>query len=162
MQLWFTLWLIWSQAQPFHPYALLPSVQETNQCCWIDLKNNYHYHSSPTEGVALKICGLCSAWVCPRDLTWTKVSQSRPDRPIRSIRVYYSVYFMDRQGRLPWWLSVKACNVGDLGLIPRSGRPAEEGNGNPLQSSCLENSMDRGAWWATAHGVTKSQTWLRG
>ena len=41
-----------------------------------------------------------------------------------------------------------ACNVGDLALIPVSGRSPGEGNGNPLQYSCLENSMDRGAWWA--------------
>ena len=51
-----------------------------------------------------------------------------------------------------------ARNVGDLGLIPGSGRSPGEGNGNPLQYSCLENSMDRGAWWATVHGVTKIQT----
>ena len=47
------------------------------------------------------------------------------------------------------------CNVGDLGLIPGWGRSPGEGNGNPLQYSCLENSMDRGAWWTTFHGVTK-------
>ena len=51
-----------------------------------------------------------------------------------------------------------ACNVGDLGSIPGSGRSPGEGNGYPLQHSCLENPMDRGAWWATAHGVTKSRT----
>ena len=50
-----------------------------------------------------------------------------------------------------------ACNAGDLGLIPGSGSSPGEGNGNPLQYSCLENPMDRGAWWATVHGVTKSQ-----
>ena len=43
----------------------------------------------------------------------------------------------------------------DAGLIPGSGRSPGEGNGNPLQYSCLKNSMDRGAWWATVHGVTK-------
>ena len=53
-----------------------------------------------------------------------------------------------------------ACNVGDLGLIPGSGRSSGEGNGNPLQYSCLENPMDGGAQWATVHGVTKSQTRL--
>ena len=53
-----------------------------------------------------------------------------------------------------------ACNAGDPGLIPGSGRPSGEGNGNPLQYSCLENPMERGAWWATAHGVTKSGTRL--
>ena len=53
-----------------------------------------------------------------------------------------------------------ACNAGDQGLIPGSGRPPGEGNSNPLKYSCLKNSMDRGAWRATVHGVTKSQTWL--
>ena len=51
-----------------------------------------------------------------------------------------------------------ACNVGDLGSIPGSGRPPGGGHGNPLQYSCLENPTDRGAWWATVHGVTESQT----
>ena len=53
-----------------------------------------------------------------------------------------------------------ACHVGDLRLIPGLGRSPGEGNGNPLQYSCLENSMDRGAWQATVHGVAKSQTRL--
>ena len=52
------------------------------------------------------------------------------------------------------------CNAGNPGLIPGSGRTPAEGNGNPLQYSCLENSMDRGAWQATVHGVSKSQTGL--
>ena len=46
-------------------------------------------------------------------------------------------------------------NAGDVGLIPELGRSPGEGNGNPLQDSCLGNPMDRGAWWATVHGVTK-------
>ena len=50
-----------------------------------------------------------------------------------------------------------SANAGDMGSIPELGRSPEEGNGNPLQYSCLENSMDRGARWATAHGVGKSQ-----
>ena len=52
------------------------------------------------------------------------------------------------------------CNAGDPGLIPGSGRCSGEGNGNPLQYSCLENSMDGGVWRATVHGVTKSWTRL--
>ena len=48
-----------------------------------------------------------------------------------------------------------ASSAGDLGSIPGSGRPPEEGNGNPLQYSYLENTTDRGAWWATVHGATK-------
>ena len=53
-----------------------------------------------------------------------------------------------------------ACNTRDPGSIPGSGRSPEEGNGNPLQYSCLENPKDGGAWWAIVHGVAKSQTWL--
>ena len=53
-----------------------------------------------------------------------------------------------------------AYNVGDLGSIPGSGRSPGEGNGNPLQYSCLENPIDRGAWWAAVHGVAKSRTQL--
>ena len=49
-----------------------------------------------------------------------------------------------------------ACNVGDLGSIPGLGRSPEEGNGNSLQYSCLENSRDRRAWWPSVPGVTKS------
>ena len=55
------------------------------------------------------------------------------------------------------------CNAGDTGdasSIPGSGRFPEGGNGNPLQYSCLENPMDRGAWWATVHKATKSNTCL--
>ena len=53
-----------------------------------------------------------------------------------------------------------APNARNLGLIPGSGRFPGEGNGNTLQYPCLENSMDRGAWQATVHGVTKNQTQL--
>ena len=52
-------------------------------------------------------------------------------------------------------VKASACNVGDLGSIPGSGRSPGEGNGNPLQYSCLENPMDRGAWWATVHGLQR-------
>ena len=51
-----------------------------------------------------------------------------------------------------------ACNVGDSGLIPGSGRSPGGGNGNSLQYSCLENPIDRGVWWAIVHGVTESDT----
>ena len=57
-------------------------------------------------------------------------------------------------------VKASACNVGDLGSIPGSGRSPGEGNGNPLQYSCLENPMDRRAWWATVHGVPKNWTRL--
>ena len=50
--------------------------------------------------------------------------------------------------------------TGDTGLIPGLGRSPEGGNGNPFQYSCLDNPMDRGAWWDTVHGVAKSGTEL--
>ena len=53
-----------------------------------------------------------------------------------------------------------ACNARDPGSIPGLGRSPGEGHGNPLQYACLENSMDRGPWWATVHEVTKSRTQL--
>ena len=65
--------------------------------------------------------------------------------------------------RLPWWLSCKesACNAedtGDVCSIPGSGRSPGVGHGNPLQYSCLKNSMNRGAWWAIVHGVSELDT----
>ena len=66
-----------------------------------------------------------------------------------------------------WWVcpggsnsKESACNAGDLGSIPGLGRSPGEGNGNPHQYSCLEYPVDIGAWHATVHGVTKSQTQL--
>ena len=61
---------------------------------------------------------------------------------------------------LPWCSVSKefTCSAGDLGLIPGLGRFPGGGHGNPLQHSCLENTMDRGVWWATGHRVTKSLT----
>ena len=60
----------------------------------------------------------------------------------------------------PGGSEVKAhtCNAGDMGSIPGLGRFLGEGNGNPLQYSCLEKPMDGGVWWAAVHGVTKSRT----
>ena len=70
-----------------------------------------------------------------------------------------------RSPSIPGFLMAKkeketACNVGDPGSIPGLGKSPGEGHGNPLQYSCLENPMDRGAWWSTVRGVTKSWTQL--
>ena len=76
-----------------------------------------------------------------------------PPLPGKAIKLSFSTFVL--------WDSLVAQRVKHLpampGLIPGSGRSPGEGNGNPLQYSCLENSMDGGAWWATIHGVTKSQ-----
>ena len=64
---------------------------------------------------------------------------------------------------LPQWFSDQepTYSAGDLGLVTGSARSPGGGNGNPLQYSCLENSMEKWAWWVTVHGVTNIQTWLR-
>ena len=74
--------------------------------------------------------------------------------------MYEYIYIYIRELELPYSSDSKesSCNAGDLGSIPGPGRSPGEGNGNPLQYSCLENSMDRGAWWAKVHGVTKGWT----
>ena len=75
-----------------------------------------------------------------------------------ALHMMYSAYILCFPGGSE--VKASACNAGDLGLIPGLGRSPGEGNGNPLQYSCLENPMDGGAWWATVHGVAKSQTRL--
>ena len=60
------------------------------------------------------------------------------------------------KGKPPWLSGDESvCNTGDTGWIPGLGRSRGERNGNPLQYSCLGNPMDRGAWWATVHGVAR-------
>ena len=59
-------------------------------------------------------------------------------------------------------VKIPPANAGDVGLIPGPGRSPGEGNGNPLQCSCLENPMDGGSWQATVHGVAKSRKQLSG
>ena len=65
--------------------------------------------------------------------------------------MFFRVFSGDSDGK------DSACNAGDLGSIPRSGITTGEGNGYPLEYSCMENSMDRGAWQAIVHGVTKNR-----
>ena len=81
---------------------------------------------------------------------------------IYSFSCSFPLWFITGYLGFPGGSDVKesAHNAGDPGLIPGSGRSPGEGNGNPLQYSCLENSMDRGAWWAIVHGITKSQAQL--
>ena len=80
-----------------------------------------------------------------------------------TIYVDSTIHTMNNYGGLglPWWLLKNPpANAGVTGLIPGSGRSPREGNGNPLQFSCLGSPMDGGTWWATGHEVTKSRTQL--
>ena len=101
-------------------------------------------------------CGNCredevvSAWTC---LEFLVVSEGTP------IQVGYITW----APQVSLVVKNPPANAGDgrdAGSIPGLGRSPGEGNGNPLQDSCLENSMNRGAWWATVHRVAKSWTWL--
>ena len=105
-------------------------------------------------------------------------SLSHPNPPAQVGLVSGSTFSVQVEGTSKWfcpaikgmkppqWLSGKesGCSAGatgDMGSIPRSGRFPGRGRGNPLQYSCLENPMDRGAWQATVHRVTKSRTQLK-
>ena len=103
----------------------------------------------------------------PTSSSWSKLS-CRPG----TITVYFFVSPYNKSDMVSgksmglesdtWWLSKRsACNARDPGSVPESGRSPGEGDGYPLRYSCLENSMDRGAWWPTVHGVIKSRTRLR-
>ena len=86
---------------------------------------------------------------------WTGSLNSQPKHCVLInvfLRGKIIVRYIDLDGKEP------ACNAEDLGLIPGLGRSLGEGNGDPLQHSCLENPMDRGAWQALVDGVTKRQT----
>ena len=89
---------------------------------------------------------------------WIAISYSRGFTSLPVSKWAFIKYVRDNG--LPWWPSGKefACNAGDAGSISGLGRSPGEGNGNPLQYSCLEDSTDRGAWRATVHGVTENQT----
>ena len=85
-----------------------------------------------------------------------KMILSYINRDIITIHTYllYTTYFFGGSDS-----KESTCNIRHWSLIPGLWRSPEEGNGHPLQYSCLENSMNRGAWRATVHGVSKSQTW---
>ena len=72
-----------------------------------------------------------------------------------NFHIYLSTYSLLRASQRVLVVKNLPANAGDAGLIPGSGRSPGVGNGNPLQYSCLGNPMDRGARWATVHGVTK-------
>ena len=85
------------------------------------------------------------------DILWYYVSK------IDSLQFFFALYFTSGTSLVDQIIKNWSANAGDMGLIPGSGRYPQEGNGNPLQDSCLENPMDRGA---TVHGVIMSWTQL--
>ena len=120
--------------------------------------------------VVVKLLGLMLSLLGPGFNPWlgtddsisltAEPKQRKLHLPIFKIRIYIYMYIF-----FPSWLWIfpqcsdgkeSACNVGDPGLTPGSGRSLGEGHGNPLQYSCLKNSTERRAWRATVHRVAKS------
>ena len=131
-----------------------------------DTTERLHFHFSLSctgEGNGNPL--QCSCLENPRDggAWWVSVygaAQSRTQ--LKRLSSSRSSHSNRRKISLPWWLSGKdlSANAGDMGSVSGLGRSNGERNGNPLQYSCLENSVCRGALWATDHGVAKSWTWL--
>ena len=101
----------------------------------------------PTQGLNSGLCQNCSL-----QTQWLS-----KDQWSKEIWTQLIIFFSFPDGS-DWKKS--AYNEGDLSSIPGLGRSLGEGNGHPLQHSCLKNPMDRRAWWATVHGITKSWKWL--
>ena len=91
---------------------------------------------------------------------WKAYQFKAEGRSVREIICYHKSKKMKRKQLRTQMAKEFTCNAGDLGLIPGSGRSPGGGSSYPLQYFCLENPVDRGAWWATVHGVTKSRTQL--
>ena len=128
---------------------------------WVEL---YSHDNIESEYLSKKY--LLGAWKMERVCTGGRDGEERAIQKFhlqwQSLREKHLSITTDIALRFSKWLSGKesACQTGDLGSIPGLGRSPGKGNGSPLQYSCLENPMDRKAWWATVHGVPKSQTWL--
>ena len=119
---------------------------------------------------------VCWGWPCHKNLNWItdfliikghstpSLFSSHPIPYLSSKTTTILLFPFDSRKRKRLiqgsMLKNPPANVEDAGWIPGSGRSPGGGNGNPLQYSCLVNPMDRGACWATVHGVVKSQTWL--
>ena len=103
------------------------------------------------------ICLLSNVLILPKSTVNTRNFRIMSKKPITEYpsRFNLSLGFLGGSDG-----KESACNAGDPSLIPGSGRPPGGGHGNPLQYSCLENPMDRGAWQAAVPGVVKSQTRL--
>ena len=99
----------------------------------------------------------------PLEVVWCRLRAGGGDRAMEGIWSHWSSHLTDVNSQVTLLvknLPANAEDVRDVGLMPGSGRSAGDGNGNPLQCSCLESPMDRGAWWARVLGVTQRPTRL--
>ena len=105
---------------------------------------------------------VLTSWT-PLKRSWGSQGSVRHTLRTATVQTITMTFWFLSQSILPWWLSGSTIHgqgaAGDLGLLSGSGRSPGEGNGDPLQYSCLENSMDRGPWGATVYGVAENRTW---
>ena len=137
---------------------------------WYHQLNGHEFEQAPGDGEGQGSLACCSPWgykeldtteqlnnnIVPGGFPGSSAGSPGPS-PLRRDRLQTPVFLGFLGGSDG---KESTSNSGDLGLIPGLGRSPGEGNGNSLQYSCLENPMDRGAWRATVHGVTESQTQL--
>ena len=133
----------------FLPLRLAKTMKFNNCCCQVEGKESHLLIQDHVEG---------NLAISSKTMKQSKTQQFQFQEFILHIflqtcKLY--IYIYDYLG-FPGGSDCKeaACNAGDPGLIPGSERFPGGGNGYPLQYSCLENFMDRGAWWATDHGIT--------
>ena len=127
-----------------------------------EIPNNASPCISFARPIHMATCGCRGGWevsLCFGD-GWTAMCMAK--RTYQWKNGYYNRPGISKLQGIPGGSAVKnlSANAGDMGLISMSGRFPGEGNGKPLQYSCLGNPVDRGTWWPPVHGVEKSQTWL--
>ena len=129
--------------------------------CWLTLKKEEAYFlKGLLRGVWVETQRV-HPWLFGCEASEASASEGKAGLSFRS-HSFYQLCFHRKEG-LPWWLSQsRVClQCRRPTFNPWVGKIHWRKDGDPLQYSCLENSTDRGAWWATDHGVTKSWTWLR-
>ena len=135
------------RADPFEIILMLGKIEGRRRGAW--------------DGWIASLTQWTWVWVNSGSWWWT----GRPDvlqfMESQRVRHNWATELNFPNGTVVKNLPASAGNARDMGSIPMSERSLSVGNGNPFQYSCLENSMDRGAWRAIVHGFTKSWTWLR-
>ena len=163
---------------PYDPIIMLPELLKTyihtKTCTWMFMEalfitaKIWRQPGCPSVGDWINYA-IARPWniqhkkeneLPSHETTWRKQKCISPSERSQIEKAKYYAIPIIRYHGLPCGSDGResACSAGDLGSILRSGISPGEGNGNPLQYTCLENPMDRGAWWATVHGVAKSQT----
>ena len=140
-----------TQGIQFYQHLEISSMEYISDLRCPELQDNIFVFFKPLHGLPQQLSWLRIGLQCrrPQLNSWVRKFPWRRDRLPTPLFLGFPAGSDGRES---------VSNVRDLGLIPALGRSPGRGHGNPLQCSCLENPLDRGAWWATVHGVSKIQT----